>query len=592
MDVIADHTVLQDRYEIVRQLGRGGMGAVYLATDRRFGSTVALKQTLVSGEQLGKAFEREAKLLNSLQHASMPHVIDYFFEGEGQFLVMQFIPGEDLGHMLRARGGPFDVPNVLVWMDELLDLLDYLHTHEPPVIHRDIKPENLKLTPRGKIILLDFGLAKGLTEAGSATMSTASVVGYTPAYASLEQIRGLGTDARSDLYSLAATVYHLVTGQLPADALQRAEAFVNGAPDPLRPVEFLNRAVPGRVAELLHAALALKRDDRPASAHALRVWLREAAGDLLKGAMGASAPIGLGVPTGAAGGIPTRPADAETRPATKPVPFTEHEPTVSYDPGMGATLNVQSSGQGYSVPRTVPSPEPTRASGSGLGLVAGIIGGVLFVVLVASAVVGVIGWQKGWFGGGAVLPPVSGTGGTDPGAKPPPLSTGGDSGGLPKTTNSGEGEGKPPPPPPLPTEIRLSASASSVRAPIGANSYTADKAVDGRRDTTWVEGGDGPGLGESISVQMSSPAALRYIKVCPGFFKSSAIWAKNNRIAKATIVLSDGRRIPASFADVETEQIVEVGGGPVTGFRITIDAVYFGGDDLDTCISEIAVEPQ
>ncbi|MCC6744764.1 MAG: protein kinase, partial [Acidobacteria bacterium] len=151
MDVIADKTVLQNRYEVVRQLGRGGMGAVYLATDRRFGSTVALKQTLVSGDQLRKAFEREAKLLNSLQHASMPHVIDYFFEGEGQFLVMQFIPGEDLGHMLRARGGPFEVAQVLVWLDELLDLLDYLHSHEPPVIHRDIKPENLKVTQRGKV---------------------------------------------------------------------------------------------------------------------------------------------------------------------------------------------------------------------------------------------------------------------------------------------------------------------------------------------------------------------------------------------------------------------------------------------------------
>ena len=590
MIVIAQHTVLQDRYEIVRQLGRGGMGAVYLATDRRFGSTVALKQTLVTGDQLLKAFEREAKLLNSLQHASMPHVIDYFFEGEGQFLVMQFIPGEDLGHMLRARGGPFEVPNVLVWMDELLDLLDYLHTHEPPVIHRDIKPENLKLTPRGKIILLDFGLAKGLTEGGSATQSTASVVGYTPAYASLEQIRGLGTDARSDLYSLAATVYHLLTGQLPADALQRADAFVNGAPDPLRPVEFLNRAVPGRVAELLHATLALKRDDRPASAHALRVWLREAAGDLLHSSMGASAPIGLGVSTGMAGGVPTRPADAETRPATYPVPFTEPSPTLPFDPRAGATVNVQSSGPGYSVPRTVPSPEPPRAPGSGLGLAAGIIGGVLFVVLVAAAVVGVVGWQKGWFGGGTVVPPGPGT--TDSGAKPPPLSTGGDTGGPPKSTNTDSSGEKPPPPPPPPVEIRLSASASSVRAPIGANSYTADKAVDGRRDTTWVEGGDGAGLGESISVQMSGPAALRYIKVCPGFFKSSAIWAKNNRIAKATIVLSDGRRIPASFADVETEQIVEVGGGPVTGFRITIDAVYFGGDDLDTCISEIAVEVQ
>src|SRR5688572_27854029 len=165
------------------------MGAVYLATDQRFGSSVALKETLVAGEPLRRAFEREARLLNTLQHAALPHVIDYFFEGEGQFLVMQFIPGEDLGHMLRRSGGPFSIDDVLKWADQLLDLLDYLHTHEPAIVHRDIKPENLKLTQRGNVILLDFGLAKGLAEgAPGTTQATGSILGYTPHYASLEQI--------------------------------------------------------------------------------------------------------------------------------------------------------------------------------------------------------------------------------------------------------------------------------------------------------------------------------------------------------------------------------------------------------------------
>lgn len=588
MDAIAANTVLQDRYEIVRQLGRGGMGAVYLATDRRFGSTVALKQTLVTGEQLRKAFEREAKLLNSLQHASMPHVIDYFFEGEGQFLVMQFIPGEDLGHMLRSQSGPFDVSRVLLWLDELLDLLDYLHSHEPPVIHRDIKPENLKVTQRGKVILLDFGLAKGLSEQGAATLSTASVVGYTPAYASLEQIRGLGTDARSDLYSLAATAYHLLTGQLPADALQRAEAFVNGAPDPLRPPEFLNRAIPGLVAEVLHAAMALRRDDRPATARDLRIRLREAGGDLMTGALGTSAPIGMGLATGRAGGGPTQPADAQTRPVTYPVPQTEAGPTLPFDPSLGATMHVAGAAATPSVPRTVPAPDvpPQRASGGGSGLALVVVGALIFVVIVAVSVVGVLGWRQGWFSGATPAPP----GPVVEVPSPPPFRYG----DTPVTPSASGGATVPDPPVPAtaPTELRLTATASSVRAPIGANVYTADMAVDGRRDTSWVEGGGGPGFGESIDVKLSAPAALKYIRVCPGFFKSTAIWGKNNRIAEATIVLSDGRRIPASFADVETEQFVEVGGGAVTGFRIVIDEVYYGGDNLDTCISEIAVDLQ
>lgn len=274
-EVIAPNTLLHNRYLVVQQLGQGGMGAVYQAIDQRFGSTVALKETLVSGEPLLKAFEREARLLNSLRHAALPHVFDYFFEGQGQFLVMQYIPGEDLGALLKRHGRPFPVDQVVRWADQLLDLLDYLHRHEPPIIHRDIKPENLKLTDRGDIILLDFGLAKGATN--TTRLSTSSVVGYTPSFAPFEQIRGTGTDARSDLYSLAATLYALLTAQLPYDALTRAENILNGIPDPMRPVHELQPGVPIGISNVLHKALALKRDDRPASASAMRAALRAAA---------------------------------------------------------------------------------------------------------------------------------------------------------------------------------------------------------------------------------------------------------------------------------------------------------------------------
>src|ERR671926_1031853 len=197
--MIAPGTVLQNRYAVERRIGEGGMGAVYVATDRRFGSTVALKETFFDDPSLRKAFEREARLLNRLRHHALPRVSDHFEESEGQFLVMEYIPGEDLSQMLKARGGTgFPVKQVLAWADQLLDALDYLHTQEPPVIHRDIKPQNLKLTPRGGIVLLDFGLAKGAVSQQSHLTGASSIFGYTPQYAPLEQIQGTSMDARSD----------------------------------------------------------------------------------------------------------------------------------------------------------------------------------------------------------------------------------------------------------------------------------------------------------------------------------------------------------------------------------------------------------
>src|SRR6059058_269912 len=264
--MLSEGITLQGRYRIVRQLGQGGMGAVYEAVDERLDTVVALKETFFADEKLRKQFEREARLLARLHHQALPRVSDHFNEGEGQFLVMQYIPGEDLAAMLAQSTGPFPEEEVLRWADQLCDALDYLHTQDPQIIHRDIKPQNLKRTARGQIVLLDFGLAKGSAGQMTAVTTSASIYGYTPNYAPLEQVQGLGTDARSDIYALGATLYHLMTGVKPPDALTRAAAIVNGQPDPLIAAHNVVPDVGAAVAGALGIAMSQKRDDRYPSA--------------------------------------------------------------------------------------------------------------------------------------------------------------------------------------------------------------------------------------------------------------------------------------------------------------------------------------
>ncbi|HEX5733381.1 MAG TPA: protein kinase [Blastocatellia bacterium] len=274
--MLTPDTILQNRYLIVRAIGQGGMGAVYLAKDQRLGSDVALKETFFKDERLRKAFEREARLLASLRHPALPKVIDHFSEADGQFLVMEFIPGDDLLDLMNSKGAGFPPGQVLNWADQLLDALDYMHTRQPQIIHRDIKPQNLKLMARNQIVLLDFGLAKGTLPQMSRITAGSSVLGYTPHYAPLEQMQGAGTDPRSDLYSLAATLYHLATGYTPHDALARAAAVVEGEPDPLVPANEVNPQVLPAVAAVLMRAMALKRDHRPATAADMRLALQNA----------------------------------------------------------------------------------------------------------------------------------------------------------------------------------------------------------------------------------------------------------------------------------------------------------------------------
>lgn len=277
--MLSPNTILRERYRIIHQLGHGGMGAVYQAMDENLSCVVAVKETFATNDEQRRAFRREAELLANLSHPALPRVTDHFTHGEGQFLVMQFVPGHDLAELLELREQPFPVAKVLDWADQLLDALEDLHLSAPPIIHRDIKPSNLKVTPKGKILLLDFGLAKGF----AGQMSTAdadsrgkSIYGYTAHYAPLEQMRGAGTDQRSDLYSLAATLWTLLTGKIPPDALSRVGEKEDGNPDPLRPAHEISPQVPVAVSNVLTRAMSLNRNQRQATAVDLRTELQNA----------------------------------------------------------------------------------------------------------------------------------------------------------------------------------------------------------------------------------------------------------------------------------------------------------------------------
>lgn len=275
MKPLAPNTLLQNRYLVVQLIGKGGMGEVYLAVDQRLGSAVALKRTFFSDDEvLGGAFEREARTLARMRHPVLPKVSDHFIENENQFLVMEHIAGEDLSKRLEASQKPFPLSWVLFWADQLLDALAYLHTHEPPILHRDIKPQNLKLTSDNNIILLDFGLSKN--SVGETKISSAGSTGFTPHYAPMEQIRGTGTSPRSDIYSLSATLYQLLTNKVPPDALSRADALLNGSPDPIEPVEKINTEVTKVVSDVILKGISVSQEQRFATAREMQKELRDA----------------------------------------------------------------------------------------------------------------------------------------------------------------------------------------------------------------------------------------------------------------------------------------------------------------------------
>jgi Protein kinase domain/PglZ domain len=272
---LAPGLLLQNRYRIGRAIGYGGMGAVYDVTDERLDARAALKQILRSTPVLREAFEREARLLRNLKHRSLPQVFDYFTEADADFLVMDFVDGSDVGALITQQGAlPLD--QVLAWADALLDVLIYLHTRQPAIIHRDIKPQNIKIGSGDIPVLLDFGIAKGSAGLTPPTSSEHSVAAYTRPYAPIEQLLGMPTTLQSDLFSLGATLYHILSAQLPVAASQRQDSVNNGRPDPLQPLHQVNGRIPAAISDVIQQMLALRASDRPASAGAVRQALHAA----------------------------------------------------------------------------------------------------------------------------------------------------------------------------------------------------------------------------------------------------------------------------------------------------------------------------
>ena len=262
---LAPGSILRDRYRIEDQLGKGGMGAVYLAHDLSLDLRVAVKENLNLNPDSEEQFLREARLLAELRHPNLPRVTDYFVTERRQFLVMDYIAGEDLQE--HTKDQPPTVNEVLNWADQVCSALAYLHSQSPPVIHRDVKPANLKLQPDGSVVLVDFGLAKTSDQAITATGAR----GLTPGFSPPEQYGAQRTDARSDQYALAATLYNLFSQQKPADSIQRMmkKAF-------LKPVIEVNPAVPDYVNVALQKALSLDPDDRFTSIQEFQAALRGA----------------------------------------------------------------------------------------------------------------------------------------------------------------------------------------------------------------------------------------------------------------------------------------------------------------------------
>jgi serine/threonine protein kinase len=247
-------TLLNKRYRIIDVLGQGGMAALYRSIDENLGVEVAVKENLFTTDEYARQFRREAIILATLRHPNLPRVTDHFvIDGQGQYLVMDYIEGEDLRQRM-DRLGVLTEDEAVVLGVAVCEALIYLHNRAPMVVHRDVKPGNVKITPQGQVFLVDFGLAKVLqgkqaTETGARAM--------TPGYSPPEQYGTARTDHRTDIYALGATMYSALTNHLPEDGLARAMDQTK-----LTPIRDFNPKISRRLEAVIEKALAVRPDDR------------------------------------------------------------------------------------------------------------------------------------------------------------------------------------------------------------------------------------------------------------------------------------------------------------------------------------------
>lgn len=274
--LLGENIILENRYQVTSVLGFGAMGAVYLAKDQRLvGRRCAIKENRPDAttrpetlNRIREQFLAEASVLARLDHPVLPKVSDYFVaENNREYLVMDYVEGEDLLSVLERTKQPLEEADVLNWADQILDGLIYLHSQRPqPIIHRDIKPANIRVNLQGQVKLVDFGLVKLLDANSPETKIELRGMG-TPAYAPLEQFAGSDdhTDARSDIYALGATAYHLLTNLYPANVHDRMLQ-----PEILAPPRRLNAKLSENTEQVILRAMEIHPSQRFESAEAMR----------------------------------------------------------------------------------------------------------------------------------------------------------------------------------------------------------------------------------------------------------------------------------------------------------------------------------
>jgi serine/threonine protein kinase len=263
--------VINNRYRIVKLLGQGGFGAVYQAYDINLDRICALKENLETTSEVARQFEREARMLANLTHPNLPRVTDHFrIPEKGQYLVMDYIEGEDLEQMIERLRGPLGEEQALEWIDQVCDALSYLHQQNPPIIHRDIKPANIRVTLQGsgesRAVLVDFGIAKFYDPALKTTVGARAV---TPGYSPPEQYGRGVTDAQSDIYALAATLYTLLTAEVPPDSVD----LMSGNAPPLSPANVINPKISPQVSAAITQAMNPTRERRFRTVRAFKIAL-------------------------------------------------------------------------------------------------------------------------------------------------------------------------------------------------------------------------------------------------------------------------------------------------------------------------------
>jgi serine/threonine protein kinase len=342
---LAIGTVLKNQYRIVRLVGGGGMAWVYQVEELPAGSGKlwALKelrpQTQDKAEQATarQLFEQEARLLRTLDHVNIPKIADFFEENGRACLVMEFIWGESLEKRLEAANAPLLETDVGKWAIQLCDALQYLHTRQPPIIFRDMKPSNVMVTNTGLVKLIDFGIAR--TYKMGKKRDTVAMGSEN--YAAPEQWGKGQTDARSDVYGLGATMYHLLANMAPTPA------FLPSEPLPLRNY---NGALSKKTIALIDKAMDRDRGNRFQSA----VEMREA---LVAALPSPYVPPAVAPASRQARQAATLPTQTKGQPRQTPVaqPHAQHLPKPKPQPGK------QHRPRPKPAPAPKPKPPPTKS---------------------------------------------------------------------------------------------------------------------------------------------------------------------------------------------------------------------------------------